>query len=107
MATKIASTETFDDLVLRADKPVLVDFWAEWCGPCRALAPILDQIAEEHGDKIKIVKVNVDDNPELGSRYRVTSLPMMKVIVQGEVAKTIPGVKPKHVLEFELADFIQ
>lgn len=92
--------------VLASDKPVLVDFWAEWCGPCRAVGPILDQILTEHGDKISIVKLNVDENPQTAMTYGITSIPAMKVFQNGEVVKTVIGAKPKPALEADLAAFI-
>jgi thioredoxin 1 len=84
--------------VLASDKPVLVDFWAEWCGPCRAVGPILDQILAEHGDKLSIVKLNVDENPQTAMAYQITSIPAMKVFQNGEVVKTVIGAKPKPCL---------
>jgi thioredoxin 1 len=92
--------------VLASDKPVLVDFWAEWCGPCRAVGPILDQILAEHGDKLSIVKLNVDENPQTAMAYQITSIPAMKVFQNGEVVKTVIGAKPKPALEADLAAFI-
>jgi len=97
---------TFQDIVLNSDKPVLVDFWAEWCGPCRAVGPILEQIASENGDKIQIVKLNVDENPETAAKYHITSIPAMKVYKGGEVVKSVTGAKPKPALESELAAFL-
>jgi thioredoxin 1 len=96
----------FEELVLKSEKPVLIDFWAEWCGPCRAVGPILDQILAEHGDKIDIVKLNVDENPQTAMAYQITSIPAMKVFQNGEVVKTVIGAKPKPALEADLADFI-
>ncbi len=97
---------TFTEEVLNSSETIMVDFWAEWCGPCRAVSPILDQIASEHSDKIKIVKLNVDDNPQTAMKYQITSIPAMKVFKGGEVVKTIIGAKPKPQIEADLAEFI-
>ncbi|TBN58136.1 thioredoxin [Glaciihabitans arcticus] len=97
---------TFEDLVLNSEDTIMVDFWAEWCGPCRAVSPILDAIATEHSDKIKIVKLNVDDNPQIAMKYQITSIPAMKVFKGGEVVKTIIGAKPKPAIEADLAEFL-
>ena len=103
---KDVTDETFQQDVLNSDKPVLVDFWAEWCAPCRAVGPVLEKIAEENGDKIEIVKLNVDDNPETAAKYHITSIPAMKVYRGGEVVKSVIGAKPKPALESELAAFL-
>ncbi len=105
-AAPAVTDASFDADVLKSSKPVLVDFWAEWCGPCRAVGPILDQIRSEHGDKIEIVKLNVDENPQTAAAYQITSIPAMKVFQNGEVVKTIIGAKPKPALEADLAAFI-
>jgi len=103
---KQVTDASFKQDVLERDKPVLVDFWAPWCAPCRMIAPILDQIAAEHADALEIVKVNIDENPEIAAKYGVLNIPMLNVYVSGEVAKTIVGAKPKRALLNDLRDFI-
>ena len=103
---KDVTDASFQSDVLESDKPIMVDFWAEWCGPCRAVSPILDKIAEENSDKLDIVKLNVDDNPETAMKYGITSIPAMFVFKQGEVVKRVIGAKPKPALEADLAEFL-
>ena len=95
-----AVTESsFEQEVLQSEKPVLVDFWAEWCGPCHAVAPILDKIAEERADELKLVKVNIDENQGLAQRYGVMSIPMMVLFKDGQPAAQTVGAQPKGALE--------
>jgi thioredoxin 1 len=104
--TKTVTDATFDQDVLQADKPVLVDFWAEWCGPCKMVAPVLEEIAAEHADRITVAKVNIDENPDIARRYQIMSIPTMSVFSGGEVVKSIVGAKPKAALLRDLADFV-
>jgi thioredoxin 1 len=106
MGARDVTDQNFATEVLASDKPIMVDFWAEWCGPCRAVSPILDQIATEHAEKIDVVKLNVDLNPETAMKYQITSIPTMKVFRGGEVVKTVIGAKPKPALEADLAEFL-
>ncbi|MET1044968.1 MAG: thioredoxin [Microbacteriaceae bacterium] len=103
---KTVTDATFEAEVLNSDKTILVDFWAEWCGPCRMVSPILDQIAAEHSEKIQIVKLNVDENPATAMKYQITSIPAMKVYQGGNVVKTVIGAKPKPALEQDLAEYL-
>jgi thioredoxin 1 len=106
MATSKVTTATFDEQVLKSSTPVLVDFWAEWCGPCRAVGPILEEISDEYGAKLKIVKLNTDEESAIAIKYGITSIPTMNVYVNGEVVKTIVGAKPKPAMLKELESFI-
>jgi thioredoxin 1 len=106
VGAKTVTDESFTSDVLQREKPVLVDFWAEWCGPCRQVSPILEEIAGEHGDKIEIVKLNVDENPRTAADYGVVSIPTLNVYQGGQVVKSIVGAKPKAMLLRDLADFI-
>ena len=106
MGTKKVTDETFEAEVLKNDKPVLVDYWAEWCGPCKMVAPVLEAIAEEHGDKLDIVKLNVDDNPKVTQKYGILNIPTLGVFKNGEVVKELVGARSKSALLRELADFI-
>ncbi|GAB7181937.1 thioredoxin [Kitasatospora sp. Ki12] len=105
-ATTTVTDATFQSDVLDSDKPVLVDFWATWCGPCRQVAPILDEIASEHGDKLTIAKLDVDANQATAAQYGVISIPTLIVYKGGEPVKSITGARPKAALLRELAEFI-
>lgn len=85
----------FEQEVLHSDKPVLIDFWAPWCGPCRMLSPVISEIAEEYGDKVKVCKVNVDDEGELAASFNVMSIPTLVVVKDGKVTNSSIGVRPK------------
>jgi thioredoxin len=104
--TKTVTDATFADEVLQADGPVLVDFWAEWCGPCKMVSPVLDEIAGEHPDKITVAKVNIDENPRIARDYQIMSIPTMSVFEKGQIVKSIVGARPKAAILRELADFI-
>jgi thioredoxin 1 len=94
----------FEADVLKADKPVLVDFWAEWCGPCRALGPILEELATEFGTKATVLKVNVDENPELAQQYGIRGIPTMIFFKNGQAAKTLVGMQPKEEIKKSLEE---
>jgi thioredoxin 1 len=105
-ASREVTDATFDSEVLKSPKPVLVDYWAPWCGPCRMVAPVLEELAREYGDKIEFVSLNVDDNPEVTQTYGILNIPTLSLFKDGQVAKSIVGAKPKSALLRELADFI-
>ena len=105
-ATKKVTDDSFEADVLKNEKPVVVDYWAEWCGPCRMVAPVLEEIATEHADKIDVVKLNVDENPKVAMKYGIRNIPTLGVFSGGEVVKEIVGARPKSALLRELAEFI-
>ena len=104
--TITVTDDTFADEVLNSDKPVLVDFWAEWCGPCRMIAPVLDEIATAHKDAITVAKVNIDENPGVAQRYQILAIPNMSVFKGGEIVKSIVGARPKAAILADLAEWI-
>ncbi|MGH1548938.1 thioredoxin family protein [Leifsonia poae] len=97
----------FQEDVLAAPGTTVVEFWAEWCGPCRALTPILEQLQDEHADRIRILRINADENMDTTVAYKALALPVIKVFQNGEVVKTIIGAKPKPAMEMELAPFLR
>jgi thioredoxin 1 len=105
-STRSVTDSTFESEVLKSGKPVLVDYWAEWCGPCRQVAPVLEEIASEHSSKIDIVKLNVDENPEVVRTYGILNIPTLTVFKDGQVVKEIVGAKPKAALLRELDEFL-
>ena len=102
----IVTDETFADDVLASDKTVLVDFWATWCGPCRMVAPVLEEIAAEHEEKITVAKLDVDENPATARDFQVMSIPTMIVFQDGKAVKQIIGARPKATLLNDLADYL-
>ncbi len=99
MAEIIITKDNFEQEVLKSDIPVLVDFWATWCGPCKMLAPTIAKIAEEKAGEIKVCKLDVDEVPEIAARYGISSIPTLKVFVNGDVVKSSVGVQPKAAIE--------
>jgi thioredoxin 1 len=98
----VATESNFNDEVLRSDTPVLVDFWAEWCGPCKMIAPVLDELATEYGGKVKIAKVNIDEHQNLAGQYRITAIPTLLLFKNGQVLEQIVGMKSKRDLKASL-----
>ena len=97
----------FSEEVLSSDKPVIVDFWAEWCGPCRMVGPVIDEIGEEYVEQVKVVKLDVENNPATAMKYGITSIPAIYVFKDGEVAQQTVGAKPKAALVKEFAEYLQ
>ena len=106
MATKSVTDQSFDSDVLQSATPVLVDFWAEWCGPCKMIAPVLEEIAEENSAKLSVVKLNIDENPGAARDYQIMSIPTMAVFQGGKIVKQIVGAKPKAAILKDLESFL-
>ncbi len=106
MGSRPITSDEWQSEVLESDKPVLVDFWAEWCGPCRMVSPIVDEIATEQSEKLKVLKLNVDENPQTARDYGVMSIPTLIVFDDGDVAKRVVGAKGKQALLKDLQEFL-
>lgn len=102
MATKEVTDATFETDVLKSDLPVLVDFWAPWCGPCRMVAPIVEELGEEYAGKVNFYKMNTDENPSIPSKYGIRSIPSLLIFKKGELKETIVGFRPKSDLKKRL-----
>ncbi|PIE31486.1 MAG: thioredoxin [Ilumatobacter coccineus] len=100
------TSSTFDDTIANPSAPVLVDFWAEWCTPCKKIAPILEELANELGDQIVIAKIDIDDHPDIAMRYQIMSVPTLAVFQGGELRKKMVGAKGKSALLSDLAEFL-
>jgi len=106
MATIDVTDQDFQEKVIDSDKTVIVDFWAVWCGPCRQLSPVLEELGEKYSDQVTVAKVNVDDNPGIAAQYGITSIPTVYVFKDGERVATSVGAQPLHVFEQEFADYL-
>ncbi len=104
MKTTTLTQETFDTTLETAGKPVLVDFWADWCGPCKMIAPVLEQLAAEHQGKAIIAKVNIEDSPELAGRFAITAIPTVIIFKNGQPVRTLQGVQSKPTLAASIAE---
>jgi thioredoxin 1 len=105
-AIKTVTDETFDSAVLNNPRPVIVEYWAQWCGPCHQLAPVLEAIAAEHSDRVDVVKLNIDENPAAYQKSGVLAVPTMNVFSGGEIVRQVVGAKPKSALLRDFADFL-
>jgi thioredoxin 1 len=105
-AIKTVTDETFDSVVLGSPRPVIVEYWAQWCGPCHQLSPVLEAIASEHADRIDVVKLNIDENPAAYQKSGVLAVPTMNVFSGGEIVKQVVGAKPKSALLRDFADYL-